>query len=58
MSTAIIYKLQNLTLKLCSQWVQWVRPTIDQVKTQPTPSDHLFYLFIWLLTQLLQPNKL
>jgi len=21
----------------------------DYVKTQPTPSDHLYYLFIWML---------
>jgi len=48
-SAAIIHKV-NLTPKLGSIRVQvkWLWYNY-YVKTQPTPSDHLFYLLIWLL---------
>jgi len=50
-SAAIINKV-NLTNKLVSMssviQVKWLWNN-DYVKTQPTSSDHLFCLFIWLL---------
>jgi len=45
-STAIINK-ENLDQILGSKWV--FRSNNGYVKTRPTPSDHHFYLFIWLL---------
>jgi len=40
---AIIIVYINSVIK-----VKWLWNN-DYVKTQPLPSDHLFYLFIWLL---------
>jgi len=45
-SVAVINKVR------LSKWVWWFRSSDYSVKTKPTPSDHLFSLFIW------QPNKI
>jgi len=52
----MVLSTKTVTQKFRNRVLAYMRSVIrvkwlwyDYVKTQPTPSDHLFYLFIWLL---------